>query len=77
MTDHLVEFGPVLLRESQEFRQLYEEHRTHEVRLAQLQSRHILNDEEQREEIELKKRKLLLKDRMAEIARQYREPVGS
>lgn len=54
-----------LLREDEEFRRWTSKHEELEARLASLQSRHFLSEEEKREEVELKKRKLQLKDRMA------------
>lgn len=59
-----------LVRENDEFRRLFERHRSFDARLDQLNARHVLNDEEKVETITLKKQKLALKDRMAEIARQ-------
>lgn len=73
MNDALAELRDLLHEKDDEFRRLDEEHRRHEARLADLQSRSYLSDEEKREEVELKKRKLFLKDRMAEIARQHQE----
>lgn len=58
-----------LVRENQEFKRLFERHRSFEKRLETLESRHHLSDEEKLESITLKKHKLALKDRMAEIAR--------
>lgn len=58
-----------LVRENQEFKRLFERHRSFEERLETLNSRHHLSDEEKLESITLKKHKLALKDRMAEIAR--------
>jgi len=58
-----------LVRENQEFKRLFERHRSFEERLEALNSRHHLSDEEKLESITLKKHKLALKDRMAEILR--------
>ena len=58
-----------LVRENDEYRRLFEKHRSFEERLEKLNARHILNDEEKVEAVTLKKHKLALKDRMAEIAR--------
>jgi len=60
-----------LIQEHDEYRRLAERHRSFEERLERLNSRHILNDEEKVEAITLKKHKLALKDRMAEIARGF------
>jgi len=58
-----------LVRENQEFKRLFERHRSFERRLEALNSLHHLSDEEKLESITLKKHKLALKDRMAEIVR--------
>ncbi len=58
-----------LLKEDVRFQRLFEEHRRYEQRLEQLQSRRWLSDEERVEEVQLKKRKLALKDEMAAIVR--------
>ena len=66
-----------LVRENEEFRRLYDKHRSFEQRLEKLNTRHYLSDEEKREAITLKKHKLALKDRMAEIARKFiQNPAG-
>ena len=62
-----------LVRENDEYRHLIEKHRNYEERLDKLNSRHFLSDEEKVEAITLKKQKLALKDRMAQIAREYAE----
>ncbi|MGH9868406.1 MAG: DUF465 domain-containing protein [Candidatus Polarisedimenticolia bacterium] len=60
-----------LVREHEEYRRLFEKHRSFEERLQRLNTRLFLNDDEKVEAITLKKQKLALKDRMAEIARQF------
>ena len=60
-----------LVREHEEYRRLFEKHRSFEERLQNLNTRLFLSDEEKVEAITLKKQKLALKDRMAEIARQF------
>jgi uncharacterized protein YdcH (DUF465 family) len=59
-----------------EYRRLHDEHRSHEERLQVLAAKSRLSDDEEIEEKRLKKEKLLLKDRMEEIARTYREGVA-
>ena len=66
-----------LVRENQEYRELVDEHRGCEERLSKLNSRNFLNDEQKVEAVKLKKRKLALKDRMAEIARDFVDGSGS
>ncbi len=53
-----------LLKESEEFRRLVEEHRRCEERLEVLKTKGALSEEEQLEERQLKKKKLALKDKM-------------
>ena len=61
-----------LLESNDEYRQLATKHHELEGRLHELTSKHYLSDNEQFEEVTLKKRKLLLKDRMEEIVRTQR-----
>lgn len=61
----------LLLQQDDQFRQLVEQHHQLDHRLHELTDKHYLSTSEQFEEITLKKRKLALKDRMEEIAREY------
>jgi uncharacterized protein YdcH (DUF465 family) len=61
-----------LLESNDEYRQLAAKHHELEDRLQELTSKHYLSDTEQFEEVNLKKRKLQLKDRMEEIVRTHR-----
>jgi uncharacterized protein len=61
----------LLLQQDGQYRQLVEQHHQLDHRLHELTDKHYLSDSEQFEEITLKKRKLALKDRMEEIAREY------
>ncbi len=61
-----------LLESNDEYRQLATKHHELEDRLHELTSKHYLSDNEQIEEVTLKKRKLLVKDRMEEIVRTHR-----
>jgi len=61
-----------LMQCNEEFRRLIAEHSEYDHKLTDLESRHHLTDEEQIEEIRLKKLKLHHKDRMTEIMREYR-----
>jgi uncharacterized protein YdcH (DUF465 family) len=63
----------LLLHNNDQYRQLAEQHHQLDSRLHELTDKHYLSPTEQLEEVNLKKRKLALKDRMEAIARQYRE----
>jgi hypothetical protein len=66
------EVRELLLQSDQEFRELALKHHELDDRLHELSSRPFLSDAEQLEEIQLKKKKLHLKDRMEEILRHHR-----
>lgn len=53
-----------LMKSDPVFRQLASEHKKYESRLTELSSLHYPNDEEQNEEVVLKKKKLAVKDQM-------------
>ena len=55
---------------NEEFRRLRDEHQAHEEELAELQARPFLSPEQQWRESELKKLKLIGKDRMETLIRQ-------
>ena len=65
-----------LLETNQEFRELASKHHTLDDRLHELEAKQYLSDDEQFEEVSLKKRKLLLKDRMESIMREHRSDIG-
>jgi uncharacterized protein YdcH (DUF465 family) len=67
----------LLLATNDEYRQLATKHHELDDRLHQLTSKHYLSDAEQIEEINIKKRKLQLKDRMEVIARTHRSGLSS
>lgn len=62
----------LMLETNEEYRQLVSKHHELEDRLHELTHKHYLSDAEQIEEINLKKRKLLLKDKMELILREHR-----
>ena len=62
-----------LLRTDEEFHQLAAKHHELEDRLHQLTAKPYLSEPEQVEEVNLKKRKLQLKDRMEDILRRHRD----
>jgi len=59
----------LLLQSDEEFHDLAAKHHELEDRLHELTSKHYLSEPEQIEEVNLKKQKLLLKDRMEDIMR--------
>ena len=62
----------LLIETNQEFRELASKHHTLDDRLHELEAKHYLSNDEQFEEVSLKKRKLQLKDRMELILRHAR-----
>ena len=62
-----------LLQSDEDFRQLFAKHHELEDRLHELTAKHYLSEPEQVEEVNLKKRKLQLKDRMEDILRRHRQ----
>ena len=66
----IVEF---LKKENGEFKKLSEEHRSLDVLLAEIDSKRYLTPEEEVERKKLQKQKLLKKDRMAELVRDYKK----
>jgi len=62
----------LLLQSDQEFRELAFKHHELDDRLHELSSRTYLTETEQVEEVQLKKRKLQLKDRMEHILQSHR-----
>ena len=61
----------LLMRECEEFQQLTHRHHQLDVRLSTLTEKVFLSDEEKVEKITIKKRKLLIKDRMAFMIRSH------
>ena len=62
-----------MLRESEDFKRIAEEHHRHEERLKLLQKKSVLTEQERLEEIELKKRKLALKDKMYQMMADFQK----
>ena len=65
-----------LLETNPEYRELASKHHSLDDRLHELEAKHYLSYDEQFEEVSLKKRKLLLKDRMESIMREHRSGIG-
>ena len=64
-----------LLAGHEEFQKLALEHTQYQQRLETLTQKRFLTDDEQLEEVRLKKLKLRLKDQMASIEREYQQQV--
>ena len=62
-----------LLKENAEFRRLAAEHQSYDSQLEDLTNKHFLSAEEQLQEKTLKKKKLMLKDRMYSMVQQFRK----
>jgi uncharacterized protein YdcH (DUF465 family) len=60
-----------LLRTDAEYRELYQLHHELDEQIRSMSTNPHPSDEEQLEEVQLKKRKLQLKDRMEDIVRRY------
>lgn len=58
------ELKELMIKQSEEFRKLYEEHQQCEKKLDLFKEKSFLTDEEKLEEKDLKKKKLALKDKM-------------
>jgi hypothetical protein len=63
----------LLLQTDEEFLKLAAKHHELEDRLHELTSKHYLSQPEQIEQVNLKKQKLQLKDRMEDILRRHRQ----
>jgi uncharacterized protein YdcH (DUF465 family) len=63
----------LLLQTDEEFNRLAVKHHELEDRLHELISKHYLSEPEQIEQVNLKKQKLQLKDRMEDILRRHRQ----
>jgi len=64
----------VLLEENDEFRELNNKHRELDEKLHGLLRRAYLSEDEKLEEVSLKKQKLAVKDKMAEMIRKHQGP---
>ncbi|HEX9668683.1 MAG TPA: DUF465 domain-containing protein [Thermoanaerobaculia bacterium] len=62
-----------LLQTDEEFRRLSEEHQEYERRLAEINHKSMLSQDDEIEEKRIKLHKLALKDRMESIVRSHRE----
>lgn len=71
MSNRTADIQRILSDQDPEFRQWAEEHHRCETRLNELTNKHEISTEEEFEEKTLKKRKLHLKDQMADRIRSY------
>ena len=73
MKEH--EIVEVLKKENEEFKKLSEEHRNLDGLLTEIDNKRYLTPEEELERKKIQKQKLLKKDRMAEIVREYKKSI--
>jgi len=69
------EIAELLKKENEEFRKLSDEHRDLDGLLAEIDNKRYLTPEEELERKKIQKQKLLKKDRMAEIVREYKKSI--
>lgn len=62
----------LLIETNPEFRELASKHHNLDDRLHELEAKHYLSNDEQLEEVAIKKRKLHIKDQMEMMLRNYR-----
>ena len=69
------ELREMLMSRNEEYRKLAKEHQDYAQELDELYTRPYLTEEERIQEITLKKKKLMLKDRMYSIVIEYRKQL--
>ena len=77
MEKSLEELKAHLMETDEEYRRLAAEHAQHKKRVEDLESRPFLSEDEQLEEVKLKKLKLRIKDQMAEILNRCRAQAAA
>jgi uncharacterized protein YdcH (DUF465 family) len=77
MSNRTADIQQILSTEDPEFREWIEEHHRCEARLGELTTKNEVTPDEEIEEKTLKKRKLRLKDQMAERIRTYESSHAS
>ena len=73
MNGHSQDVTEPSLQTDEEFHKLAAKHHELEDRLKELTAKHYLSEPEQLEEVDLKKHKLQIKDRMEDILRRRRQ----
>ncbi len=73
MMDRPQDLKGYLVATNEEFRRLADQHHNYDEQLQELSSKSHLNDEEQLEEVKLKKLKLRLKDEMQRIIQEHKK----
>ncbi len=71
------EIKEILKKQNEEYRRLCEEHRQLDEVLAEMNKNKYVTPEEEIERKKIQKQKLLKKDRMAEIIREYKKTAKS
>ena len=69
------EIKDLLMSTNEEFKRLAHQHHSYSQKLEQLSSQHFLSEAEKLEEVQLKKKKLLLKDQMHAMINQHRKEM--
>ena len=69
------EIKDLLMNTNEEFKRLALQHHSYSQKLEQLSSQHFLSEAEKLEEVQPKKKKLLLKDQMHAMISQYRKEM--
>ena len=69
------ELKKLLLKESEEFRKANKLHQQYEKKLEKLKAKSYLTESERQEEKELKKKKLILKDKMYFLMAEYKKSL--
>jgi len=67
------ELKKLLLKENEEFRKANKLHQQYEKKLEKLKTKSYLTESERQEEKELKKKKLILKDKMYFLMSEYKK----
>jgi uncharacterized protein YdcH (DUF465 family) len=69
------ELKKLLLKENEEFRKANKLHQQYEKKLEKLKTKSYLTESERQEEKELKKKKLILKDKMYFLMSEYKKSL--